>query len=163
MGSFPSCQFKFGISPSMSSESELCKTDMIAGCDPVCLCNICHLHQDWTQAMHIINRLILLAGEETAAKELCLKDIWELSIDLNNSPPRSSVMCKHCGSLRAHREWQSSLHNGLSLRTSRCIPAPKSSGIRPLAKESQVELGQKGQPSKGDSCGWLVWVSVCRA
>lgn len=102
MDSFPFCQLTFGISPSMSAEPEPCKTDMIAGCDPTCLCNICHLHQfkDWTQATHIRNRPILFSEEETAAKVLYSKESYtQKSVDLSDSPPRSSVMCSHCSIL----------------------------------------------------------------
>lgn len=104
MDSFPFCQLTFGISPSMSAESEPCKTDMIAGCDPTRLRNICHLHQfkDWTQATYIRNRPILFSEEETAAKVLHSKKSWKLSIDLD-SPPRSSVMCSHCSSVSTCR------------------------------------------------------------
>lgn len=76
----PGVNLNLGISPSKSVESELCKTDMIVGCDPACMWNIYHLHQfkDWTWATHIIKRLILFSGEGIAAKECT----WKTSASL---------------------------------------------------------------------------------
>lgn len=146
MGFFPLCQFKFGISPSKSVESEPCKTDTTVGCDPACLCNICHLHQfkGWTWATHIINRLILVSEEDTAAKELYLKNIWELRVDLNVRPPRSSATCHHYSSLRAyvtHRktELPTNTNLGFLWGAGGALPTPKSSALGPPAPEAQAD------------------------
>lgn len=144
MGFSPLCLFKFGISPSKSVESGPCKADTIVGCDPARLCNICCLHQfkDWTWATHIINRLILLSGEDIAAKQLYLRNIWELSVDLNVSPPRSSATCHRYSSLNAyltHRKTKLPRNTNLGLLwgAGGALPPPRSSALRPPATEAQ--------------------------
>lgn len=190
MGSFPLRQFKFGISPWKSVESDPCKTGTIVGCVPTCLCNICHLHQfeGWTWATHIINRLIVLSGEDTAAKALYLKNIWELCVELNGSPRRSSATCRHCRSLgtsltHGKTRLPTNANPGFLWGAGGALPTGRSSVLRPPAPGAEAdphrqappgeELGQDWQQGSSGcvraaaredaGCRWPVWVSVWRS
>lgn len=181
----PGVNLNLGISPSKSVESELCKTDMIVGCDPACMCNIYHLHQfkDWTWATHIINRLILFSREGIAAKECTWKtsanlvlisvlvhpDLLHCAITTAASEHISCTQKLSCVQIQIWAFFEEQEVRFPHLRALRLDHQPWRLRLTPTARHHPGQwfgrTGSRASPSPAEegSCRCLVWVSVQRS